>query len=148
MLLLEDSGTVVRLSSVAKPKRAVPERREVGRTARCSTPCHEPISRIHRSVGLAWAYNMGRKHNVHHCVPHRPEPLLPPVGELQPLSFATRWQTGQVYTWWHHSPAPHIVVDNIPEPRVVRVKAPSHQTSSHYVLENVAKTGSNGVRTE
>ena len=28
------------------------------------------------------------------------------------------------------------------------VKAPSHQTSSHYVLENVAKTGSNGVRTE
>ena len=69
MLLLEDSGTVVRLSSVAKPKRAVPERREVGRTARCSTPCHEPISRIHRSVGLAWAYNMGRKHNVHHCVP-------------------------------------------------------------------------------
>ena len=28
------------------------------------------------------------------------------------------------------------------------LKPPSHQTSSHYVLENVAKTGSNGVRTE
>ena len=39
-------------------------------------------------------------------------------------------------------------VDGVNRSVSSHLKAPSHQTSSHYVLENVAKTGSNGVRTE
>ena len=80
--------------------------------------------------------------------------------EVEVLAFASMVNTtvyvygpvGQnVYKWMPYRPLdgiqPNVQV-LAPTAGCIYLKAPSHQTSSHYVLENVAKTGSNCVRTE